>query len=211
MESNLFSIEEYLHKELFQGCEYPWDVLKKIKSYIDQFNGQKVDVSLYPNVYFKNAEMIFVGKNVEIEPGAYIQGPCILGNDTLIRHAAYLRGGVITGKQCVIGHSSEVKDSVLLDDVCVPHFNYVGNSILGNRVNLGAGVKCANFRLDGKVVSVLWKGKKVESGLTKLGALIGDGSSLGCNCVTSPGTVISASVSCFPSLHLQGFIENKRG
>lgn len=193
MENNFFSLKDYEHQALFKQCEQPWDALKNLKNYLLHFPYSTFSCDRFPGVYFQDPEMIFLGKDVEIEPGVYIKGPCVIGEGSCIRHGAYLRGYVITGKRCVIGHGSELKETILLDQVSVPHFNYVGNSILGNRVNLGAGVKCANFRLDGQSIRVKCEGVQIETGLKKLGAIIGDDSSLGCNCVTSPGTLIQKS------------------
>jgi len=209
MNTEFFSLENYDHPSLFEGAIYPWEALLRLNSYLSSYRGVSVDPTSFPGVYFKNPESIFIGKDVQIEPGTFIQGPCIIGDFSTIRHGAYIRGGVIAGKHCILGHSSEFKDSILLDYASAAHFNYVGNSILGNRVNLGAGVKCANFRLDGKEISVLFGGKRVSTGMRKLGALIGDGSSIGCNCVLSPGTLLEKGVSSLPLTHVHGFVPFK--
>lgn len=203
MENDFFSLKDYEHRALFEHCQHPWDALKNLKNYLLNFQYSTFLCDQFPGVFFHDLEKIFLGKNVQIEPGVYIKGPCVIGDGSHIRHGAYLRGHVITGKQCVIGHCSEVKETILLDHVSVPHFNYVGNSILGNRVNLGAGVKCANFRLDGQSIRVKCDGVKMETGLKKLGAIIGDDSSLGCNCVTSPGTLIQKSGRYLPLTHIR--------
>lgn len=141
-----------------------------------------------------------------IEPGVYIQGPCIIGKNCVIRHGAYIREGVICGDYCQIGHSAELKHSILLNHACATHFVYVGDSILGNEVNLGAGVKCANLRLDRSEVVVAWNGKRVKTGLKKLGAIVGDRVQIGCNCVLNPGTLIGKESFSHPLLNLSGYI-----
>jgi len=125
-----------------------------------------------------------------VEPGSYIEGPCVIGDGCHIRHGAYIRPYVLTGNGCVLGHASEFKHSVLLDDVCAAHFNYVGDSILGNRVQLGAGAICANFRLDSKEVMVKIGEDHFKTGTKKFGAIIGDQSKVGCNSVINPGILL---------------------
>ena len=142
------------------------------------------------NVTLVNAESISIGKGSVIEPGAYIEGPCVIGQNCRIRHGAYLREYVLTGDRCVIGHSTEVKHAIFLNDSKAPHFNYVGDSILGNHVNIGAGVICANFRLDKQDVVVEVEGETYQTGITKFGTILGDSSQLGCNTVINPGVLL---------------------
>lgn len=204
--TTLFSLEDFSHKELFQECTYAWDPLKKLKAYLLGHVQGRIEIDLPATVHLVNKEQIDIGKGCVVEPGAFIQGPCIIGENTTIRHGAYIRGHVVTGEGCVIGHDTEVKDSIFFNRVCAAHFNYVGNSIVGSRVNLGAGVKCANVRLDRKSIAVWIEGRKIDTGLEKLGALIGDGAQLGCNCVTNPGTILGKNTICFPCLNIDGFI-----
>lgn len=209
MNTQFFSLENYPHSSIFEGIIYPWEPLLRLENYLSSYKGVSVDPRLFPGVFFQNSESIFVGDGVKIEPGAFIQGPCILEAGSIVRHGAYLRGGVIVGKSCVLGHGTEIKNSIFLNDVSAAHFNYVGNSILGNRVNLGAGVKCANFRLNRKEIHVIWNGEKIETGMRKLGAIIGDDCSIGCNCVISPGTLLEPGVKMLPLMHVRGCVSSK--
>jgi NDP-sugar pyrophosphorylase family protein len=203
---NLFSLENYRHKDLFSDCCYPWESLKYLKNYARSLKGNLIDTSCFPNVYFVNAELIWIGADVVIEPGAYIQGPCFIGDRCQIRHGAYIRGDVVMGDDCTVGHVTEVKHSILLNGVTASHFNYIGDSILGNGVQLGAGAKCANLRFDQKPVRVKWEGQSFDTGLSKLGALIADLAKVGCNCVLNPGTVLGRGALCFPCLQVQGTV-----
>ncbi len=206
----LFSLENYVHRNLFSECIYPWDALKRLDVYLRSLKGLKpIDPVLFPQTYLVNAESIFIDEGTVIEPGAYIQGPCVIGKRCQIRHGAYLRGGVLMGDECVVGHATEVKHSILLNYVAAAHFNYVGDSILGNHVNLGAGVKCANVKINSGSVFVHWENRKVDTGLLKLGALIADGVRLGCNCVTNPGTILGRDSICYPALSIHGQVPEK--
>src|SRR5690606_26397504 len=135
-------------------------------------------------------ENVYVGPGVVIEPGAFVQGPTILGEGTVVRHGAYVRGSCVIGKGCVIGHATELKRVIMLDGAQAPHFNYVGDSILGRRVNLGAGTRLSNFKNDGSVITVKVGDERVSTGMRKLGAIVGDDVKTGCNSVLSPGTLI---------------------
>ena len=144
---------------------------------------------------------IIIEKGATIEAGALLHGPCLIGAGTEVRHAAYLRGNVITGRNCVIGHATEIKNSLLFNEAKAGHFNYVGDSILGNAVNLGAGVKLANFKLPSSSAKIKIRfgvKTKIDSGLRKLGAIIGDRSQIGCNSVTNPGTILSRDSIVYP-------------
>lgn len=209
MKSQFFSLEGYAHSMLFSLCEYPWEAFLHLENYLRSFQLEAVQPHLFPHVHFINPESIFIGEGTQIEPGAYIQGPCVIGKNCRIRHGAYIRGFCLTGDHCVIGHNTEVKNSIFLNSVCAAHFNYVGDSILGNGVNLGAGVKCANLRLDRKSVRVDLGYEKIDTGLVKLGAILGDFSHVGCNCVINPGTLLGRNSVCFPCLNIQGFIPEK--
>ncbi|MGE5195890.1 MAG: UDP-N-acetylglucosamine diphosphorylase [Anaerolineae bacterium] len=203
---HFFNLDHFAHAALFDGCVFVWEALKNLASYFDSSSLGRIETDLPSQVYVVDKERISIGEGTIIEPGAYLQGPCIIGKNCLIRHGAYIRGSIITGNDCVIGHDTEVKASILLDGARAPHFNYVGDSILGNRANLGAGVKCANLRLDNALITVRLKDQTVSTGLKKLGAIIGDNSELGCNCVTNPGTILGPQVLCFPCLNIGGFV-----
>lgn len=157
-----------------------------------------------------NPENISIGKGTVLEPGVYIKGPCIIGENCTIRHGAYIRGNLITGNGCVIGHDTEIKNSVMLNHAQAAHFAYLGDSILGNRVNLGAGTKCANLKLDHKNIAVRFGERLIETGLKKFGAIIGDDSQTGCNSVTNPGTLFGKQVFCYPCLNVGGFVASKQ-
>ncbi len=191
--SKFFSLKSFAHAEIFENTTHVWEALSRISSYLQKLILQSSS-EIPTGVYLENPSQIYLGKGVSIEPGAFIRGPCFIGDGTSIRHGAYIRGDVITGTHCVIGHGTEIKNSILLDHVCVSHFNYVGDSILGKNVNLGAGVKCANFRLDHNEVHIRIGEDKLNTGLQKLGAIIGDDGQIGCNCVTNPGTLLPPNV-----------------
>lgn len=198
--------------ELFENLETDLidlsDIFQSFKRMVYLFSNQKFSINspIPKDCFLENKEQIYIGHNCKIERGAFIRGPCIIGNNSEIRHAAYVRGNVITGENCIIGHSTEIKDSILLGDTHAAHFAYIGNSIIGRRANLGAGVKLANLRLDRKNVIVKFFDQKIDSGLTKLGSLIGDDVQIGCNAVLSPGTIVRKRGKIFPLQHVIGFI-----
>ncbi|MDJ0651928.1 MAG: UDP-N-acetylglucosamine diphosphorylase [Simkaniaceae bacterium] len=167
-----------------------WESLKNLKSYLNSLTLGCIECPIPNTATLVNTESISIGKGSVIERGAYIKGPCVIGQDCQIRHGAYLRGYVLTGDRCVIGHSTEVKHAIFLNDSKAPHFNYVGNSILGNHVNIGAGVICANFRLDKREVTLKIGGEIYQTGMKKFGTIVGDGSQLGCNTVINPGVLL---------------------
>jgi NDP-sugar pyrophosphorylase family protein len=203
---SFFSLEGVPFAELFQNCFYVWEPLGKLNEFLLGSRLGKIEVELPSSVHLVNPEAIRIGKGTRVEPGAYIRGPCIIGENCEIRHGAYIRGHVITGNGCVIGHDTEIKRSILLNHVCAGHFNYVGDSILGNGVNLGAGVKCANLRLDHEDIQIVFQGEKISTGLKKLGAIIGDETQLGCNCVTNPGVLMGKKAFCHPCINVNGYI-----
>ncbi len=164
---------------LFEGCLYPWEALGRLPAYLKSLGLGKIESEIVPGVYLSHPELISIGSGTVIEPGAYLQGPCVIGKNCTIRHGAYIRGDVLMGEGCVIGHGSEVKNSILLNRSCAAHFNYVSDSILGNGTNLGAGVKCANLRLDHQPVHVCIADERINTGLTKLGAIVGDRAQVG--------------------------------
>lgn len=193
----LFDCETSYLKELFLESEYPWEILPKIKGYIKKLIEEGLDG------FSEIKENVFVGENVKISPTATIEGPAIIGEGTEIRPGAYIRGNIITGKNCVIGNSTELKSSILLDRVQVPHYNYVGDSILGNHAHMGAGAVCSNLKADGKNV-VIHADKDYETGLRKIGGILGDNADVGCGCVLNPGTIIGKATSVYPLTALRG-------
>lgn len=197
--SELFECNTPYLNELFESSEYPWEMLPKIKDYIRKLIENGLDG------FVEISENVFVGEDVQISPTATIEPPCIIGSGTSIRPGAYLRGNVITGKNCVIGNSTEIKSSILLDKVQVPHYNYVGDSILGNHAHMGAGSICSNLKSDGKAV-VIHGDKDYETGLRKVGGILGDNADVGCGCVLNPGTVIGKETSVYPLNSLRGVL-----
>lgn len=187
---------EYL-VELFEGSEYPWEMLPKIKEY-----AKKLIEKGIPG-YTLYAEDVLIGENVKIYPTATIEGPTIIGSGTEVRPGAFIRGSVITGENCVMGNSSEFKNCVLLDKVQVPHYNYVGDSIMGNKAHTGAGTICSNLKSDGKPV-VIHGEVDYETGLRKIGGILADGADVGCGSVINPGTVIGKNTSVYPLTALRG-------
>ncbi len=187
---------EYL-KELFDSSEYPWEMLPKIKDYIKKLTQNGLDG------FAEISEGVWVGKDVKIYPTATIDAPAILGDGTEVRPGAFIRGNVITGAGCVIGNSSELKNCVLLDKAQVPHYNYVGDSILGNKAHMGAGSVCSNLKTDGKAV-VIHGDIEYETGLRKIGGILADGADIGCGCILNPGTVICNNTSMYPQVSARG-------
>lgn len=195
--SELFECNVNYLRGLFLDSEYPWQMLPKIKDYI---------VSLIKHGIPEFTEIkpgVLIGRYVTIAETAVIEAPAIIGHGTEIRPGAYLRGNVITGENCVIGNSSELKNCVLLNKVQVPHYNYVGDSVLGNRAHMGAGSICSNLKSDGKAV-VIHGETDIETGLRKIGGILADGADIGCGCVLNPGTVVGKNTSVYPLTALRG-------
>ncbi|MDO4618321.1 MAG: UDP-N-acetylglucosamine pyrophosphorylase [Clostridia bacterium] len=200
--SELFDIKNEYIKPLFDGKTYPWEVLPEIKGYILSLIEKGIEG------YTLLKDGVLVGENVKIYDTATIDGPAIFGSGTEIRPGAFIRGSVITGENCVIGNSSELKNAVLLDKVQVPHYNYVGDSVLGNFAHMGAGSICSNLKSDGKNV-VIHADKDIETGLRKIGGILADRADIGCGCVLNPGTVVGKNTSVYPLTALRGvFPEN---
>lgn len=183
--------------ELFEESEYPWEMLPKIKNYILALIEKGIDG------YTLIADGVLVGENVKIYPTATIEAPAIIGSGTEVRPGAFIRGSVITGENCVIGNSSELKNCVLLDKVQIPHYNYIGDSVLGNKAHTGAGTICSNLKSDGKAV-VIHGEEDYETGLRKIGGILADGADVGCGSVINPGTVIGKNTSVYPLTALRG-------
>lgn len=200
-----FDFHLYAHANLFSNCHYVWEALANIPSYLKTHaQSQLEEAKISPNAFLVHPETISLGKGTIVEPGAYIQGPCIIGKNCVIRNGAYIRGNVIIGDGCVIGHCTELKNVIFLDEVHAAHFAYIGDSIIGNHANLGAGVKCANLKFNNSEVVVHYHGQHFATGLRKCGAFIGDNSKLGCNAVTNPGTFLGKSSSLFPCVCFGG-------
>lgn len=185
----LFDLSSFEHRDLFAGNRPAWDALKLLETWIREKIRPGIRGTVEPGAFVdKDVE---VREGAKIEAGAYVRGPAIIGEGTEVRHGAYVRGNILTGKKCVIGHASECKTALFLDGAKAAHFAYVGDSILGGHVNLGAGTKLANLKVVESGVAVTGAdGKPISTGLRKLGAILGDHVELGCNSVTAPGTVI---------------------
>lgn len=203
---DFFDLSSFAHRALFEKEEPVWAVLQRLKSYLLSKKLGEVFGKILPGASLIESDLIFIGKGTVVEPGACIFGPCIIGEDCQIRHGAYIRGNVLTGNRCVIGHATEVKNAIFFDDAKAGHLAYVGDSILGARVNLGAGTKCANVRFDKKIVTVTMNGKKVETGLKKFGAIFGDDAQTGCNAVTNPGTLMGKGSRLGPCAVVKGVV-----
>lgn len=193
----LYDCQTPFLRELFDASEYPWEILQQLKGYLQNL----IDGGL-PG-FTEIADGVWVGEGVRIAPTATLEGPAVIGAGTEIRPGAYLRGHVIVGENCVIGNSTELKHCVLLDRTQVPHYNYVGDSVLGNHAHMGAGAICSNLKADGKSV-VIRGNKDYETGLRKIGGFLGDSADIGCGCVLNPGTVIGKNTSVYPLTALRG-------
>jgi NDP-sugar pyrophosphorylase family protein len=200
----LFDLEDFEHKGLFDGVQFAWEVLPKIGEYLKSVLKKGNCANIYEGTILKYVDRIYIEDGVIIEPGAFIEGPCWIGKGSEIRHGAYIRGNVIIGNKCVIGHTTEVKNSVFLNGAKASHFAYVGDSILGNDVNLGAGTKLANLRFDRKEIIVKEGGEIHKTGIKKFGAILADGAQTGCNSVTNPGTVFLKGAVCRPCENVSG-------
>jgi NDP-sugar pyrophosphorylase family protein len=202
--SDLFDLSQTEHASLFEGGEFAWEVLRKIKAYIA--------ANVHPGGHGHCeghafiGERVFIGEGTVIEDGAMIKGPAIIGRHCQIRHNAYIREDVIVGDNCVVGNSSEIKNSILFNNVQVPHFNYVGDSVMGYKTHIGAGVKISNLKLlSGNIVFEI-EGKLLDTGLRKFGALMGDYSEAGCNAVLSPGTILGRGSYVYPNVAWRGIL-----
>ncbi len=182
--------------ELFEK-EYPWEMLPEIGKHIEKLLQQGIEgfTLLKPGV--------LIGRDVKIADTATVEAPAVIGHKTVLRPGAYIRGNVITGEGCVLGNSSEYKNCVLLNGVQTPHYNYIGDSVLGNKAHTGAGTVCSNLKSDGKAVVIHGK-EDIQTGLRKLGGILGDGADVGCGCVLNPGTVIGRNTRVYPLTALRG-------
>ncbi len=202
----LFDLSSYAHAALFEGLENAWEALPRLAAYLKARirPGLRGEVEKGAHIFGDDVE---VQEGARVEAGAYVRGPALIGAGTEVRHGAYIRGNVLTGKDCVLGHDTECKNAIFLDHAHAAHFAYVGDSILGNHVNLGAGTKLANLKVvAGNVEVVTPEGRRLETGLRKLGAILGDGVELGCNAVTAPGTVVGRNTLVYALASIRGTI-----
>lgn len=198
---DLFSPEHSIAGNWLAGFEYPWEALVRIKSHILELC-KTIDKSEYNEV----GENIFVHKTATVAPTAYIGAPCIIGEGTEVRHCAFIRESALIGKNCVVGNSVEIKNAILFDGVQVPHFNYVGDSILGCKSHMGAGAVTSNVKSDQSLVTVKNGDEAFETGLMKFGAMLGDNVEVGCNSVLNPGTVIGKNSNIYPLSCVRGTV-----
>ena len=198
----LYTIENPIISPLFEGLTYPFEVLPKIGEYI-----KNVGPTLDKEVYEDLGDNIWIAKSAKIAPSAFIAGPCIIGENTEVRHCAFIRGNALVGNNCVVGNSTELKNVVLVGKVQVPHYNYVGDSVLGYGSHMGAGSITSNVKSDKTLVTVKNGGETLETGLKKFGAMIGDGVEVGCGSVLNPGTVIGKNTNIYPLSSVRGVVE----
>jgi UDP-N-acetylglucosamine diphosphorylase / glucose-1-phosphate thymidylyltransferase / UDP-N-acetylgalactosamine diphosphorylase / glucosamine-1-phosphate N-acetyltransferase / galactosamine-1-phosphate N-acetyltransferase len=202
--ATLFDLASFEHRDLFEGVEHAWEALgERLVAYLDARATHRLEGTIEPGAFVQGP--VVLARGATIEAGAYVRGPAILGPGTVVRHGAYLRGYVLAGRDCIIGHDTESKGSVFFNRSSAGHFAYVGDSILGHRVNLGAGTKLANFRVfPGRVKIARPDGSTLDSGLEKLGAILGDDVAIGCNAVTAPGTVVGRETRVYSLCSLRG-------
>ena len=197
----MYTLEETIAKDLFEGVTYPWEVLPKISSFI-----LELGASLPEEEYEKRGENVWVARSAKVAPTAFIGGPAIIGKDAEGRHCAFIRGNAIVGEGAVVGNSTELKNVVLFNKVQVPHYNYVGDSILGTHSHMGAGSITSNVKSDKTLVVVKNGDEQIETGLKKFGAMLGDYVEVGCNSVLNPGTVIGRHCNVYPLSSVRGVI-----
>lgn len=201
MIKNLYNLEETIAKDIFKDVIYPWEVLKKIGDFIIQLGNK-----LPENEFEKHGENIWIHKSANIAKTSYINGPAIICKDAEIRHCAFIRGNAIVGEGAVVGNSTELKNVILFNKVQVPHYNYVGDSILGFKSHMGAGSITSNVKSDKTLVNINYNNKKIETGLKKMGAMLGDNVEVGCNSVLNPGTIVGKNVNIYPLSMVRGYI-----
>ena len=209
-----FDLTDFEHAALFEGIDNVWQALgERLKDYIASHTRADVRGMVMEGAWIDAENPVFIGEGTVVEPGAMIKGPAIIGRDCEVRQGAYIRGNVLVGDRCVVGHTTEMKGAVMLDEAHAGHFAYIGDTLVGNRVNFGAGTKCANLKVlapsrPGRpgTVCVKMPDGKIDTGLRKFGAIIGDDVELGCNCVTSPGTVLGKRSVIYPCTSVGGVI-----
>lgn len=202
---DLFDLSQTTHGALFDGVEYPWETLKRLAGYLSQnLKPGTTGAEVHPAAHV--GPQVFIGAGTIVEPGAMIIGPAIIGAGCRIRHGAYIRENVIVGDGCVVGNSVELKHCVLFNQCQVPHFNYVGDSILGHKAHMGAGSILSNVKLDNQNVWVNFEGTPIDTGLRKFGGLIGDKAEIGCNSVLNPGSILGRDSIVYPNVSWRGIL-----
>ncbi len=196
-----YSLDQTIAKDIFNGVTYPWEVLPKISNFI-----LELGATLSEDEYEKRGENVWVAKSAKVAPTAFINGPAIIGKDAEVRHCAFIRGNAIVGEGAVVGNSTELKNVILFNNVQVPHYNYVGDSILGYKSHMGAGSITSNVKSDKKLVVVKAGEEKIETGMKKFGAMLGDEVEVGCGSVLNPGTVVGNHSNIYPLSSVRGFV-----
>ena len=196
-----YSLDQTIAKDIFNGVTYPWEVLPKISNFI-----LELGATLSEDEYEKRGENVWVAKSAKVAPTAFINGPAIIGKDAEVRHCAFIRGNAIVGEGAVVGNSTELKNVILFNKVQVPHYNYVGDSVLGYKSHMGAGSITSNVKSDKKLVVVKAGEEKIETGMKKFGAMLGDEVEVGCGSVLNPGTVVGSHSNIYPLSSVRGFV-----
>ena len=199
--SELYDLDQTIAKELLEAHTYPWEALPKIGDFI-----KKLGETLDPEEYEQKGENIWAARSATVAPTACINGPCIIGKNAEIRHCAFIRGNAIVGEGAVVGNSTELKNVILFNGVQVPHYNYVGDSILGYKSHMGAGSITSNVKSDKTLVVIKGEGIAIETGMKKVGAMLGDFVEVGCNSVLNPGTVIGRNSNVYPTSMVRGVV-----
>ena len=199
--ADLFDLSHTLAAPLLRETEYPWEALPKIGDFI-----LKLGQTLSPDEYDSPAPGVWIAKDAKVAPTAFINAPCIIGHQTEVRHCAFIRGNALVGDGAVVGNSTEVKNAIISDGVEVPHYNYVGDSIMGYKSHLGAGAVTSNIKSDRTNVVIKGENEQVETGLRKIGAMVGDHTEVGCNSVLNPGTVLGRNVRVYPLSNVRGVV-----
>ena len=201
MIKNMYDLNETIAKDIFEGVTYPWEILPKISEFI-----VKLGETLSADEYDKVGENVWIAKDAKVFDSAYINGPVIIDHGAEVRHCAFIRGNAIVGKNCVVGNSTELKNVILFNNVQVPHYNYVGDSILGYKSHMGAGSITSNVKSDKTNVTIMIGDDKIETGLKKMGAMLGNNVEVGCNSVLNPGTVIGRCCNIYPLSSVRGCV-----
>jgi len=202
--ADLFDLAQTEHASIFDGCRFTWDALKKLEGYIATNVKPELRNTCEGRAYI--GEKVFIGEGTVVEDGVMIKGPAIIGKNCKIRHNAYIRENVIIGDDCTVGNSTEIKNALLFNHAVAPHYNYVGDSILGHKAHLGAGAKISNFKMFPGNIEVELDGKPFDTGLRKFGALLGDGAEVGCNAVLNPGSIIGRGAVVYPNVFWRGIL-----
>ncbi len=197
----LYTLDQTIAKDIFKDVTYPWEVLPKISSFIVELGN-----TLNSDEYEKRGENVWIAKSAKVAPTAYINGPAIIGKDAEVRHCAFIRGNAIVGEGAVVGNSTELKNVILFNKVQVPHYNYVGASIIGYKSHMGAGSITSNVKSDKKLVVVKTPEGNIETGMKKFGAMLGDAVEVGCGSVLNPGTVVGSHSNIYPLSSVRGFV-----